>query len=100
MIVSVLVIAGALVVLALRHRPGAAGGDRWGEPPPRDEDLYDADDEVELDDEADDANRDTGDDDDLELVDDDELDGDGTGHGDAAGLPPGGDRDGRPAAGT
>ena len=33
MIVSALVIVGALVVLALRHRPGAADGDRWGEPP-------------------------------------------------------------------
>jgi phosphatidylglycerol:prolipoprotein diacylglycerol transferase len=32
-IISVLVIVGALVVLAVRHRPGAADGDRWGDPP-------------------------------------------------------------------
>lgn len=32
MLVSVLVIIGALAVLALRHRRGA-GGDRWGDPP-------------------------------------------------------------------
>jgi phosphatidylglycerol:prolipoprotein diacylglycerol transferase len=32
-IISALVIVGALVVLAVRHRPGAAGGDRWGDPP-------------------------------------------------------------------
>ena len=33
MIISVVVIVGALVVLAVRHRPGAADGDRWGDPP-------------------------------------------------------------------
>ena len=32
-IISALVIVGALVVLAVRHRPGAADGDRWGDPP-------------------------------------------------------------------
>ena len=32
-IISVVIIVGALVVLAVRHRPGAADGDRWGDPP-------------------------------------------------------------------
>ena len=32
-IVSVLIIVGTLVVLAVRHRPGAADSDRWGDPP-------------------------------------------------------------------
>ena len=32
-IISALVIVGTLVVLAVRHRPGAADGDRWGDPP-------------------------------------------------------------------
>jgi hypothetical protein len=52
-IVSTLLIVGSLVALAIRHRPGASG-DRWGEPPVDDQDLYDADDEetVEVDDET------------------------------------------------
>jgi phosphatidylglycerol---prolipoprotein diacylglyceryl transferase len=32
-IISTLVIVGTIVILAARHRPGAAGGDRWGDPP-------------------------------------------------------------------
>jgi phosphatidylglycerol:prolipoprotein diacylglycerol transferase len=32
-IMSTLLIVGSLVVMAWRHRPGAASGDRWGEPP-------------------------------------------------------------------
>ncbi|HEX5829296.1 MAG TPA: prolipoprotein diacylglyceryl transferase, partial [Candidatus Limnocylindrales bacterium] len=40
MIVSAAIIVGALAVLAWRHRPGAADGDRWGDPPPADDDLY------------------------------------------------------------
>ena len=32
-IVSIVVILGAAVLLAWRHRPGAAGAERWGEPP-------------------------------------------------------------------
>lgn len=58
MLVSGVVIVGALAVLALRHRPGAAEGDRWGDPPEAlaesDDDDAVADDEwVEEDDEAD-----------------------------------------------
>jgi phosphatidylglycerol---prolipoprotein diacylglyceryl transferase len=41
MLVSLLVIALALAVLAFRHRPGAAGAERWGDPPNRDEDGED-----------------------------------------------------------
>ncbi len=33
MLVSGGLIVGSLAVLAFRHRPGAAGGDRWGDPP-------------------------------------------------------------------
>jgi phosphatidylglycerol:prolipoprotein diacylglycerol transferase len=33
MLVSVIAVVGSLLVLAFRHRPGAASGDRWGEPP-------------------------------------------------------------------
>jgi phosphatidylglycerol:prolipoprotein diacylglycerol transferase len=56
MVISTAIVIGSLVALAIRHRPGAAGGDRWGEPPVPDEDLYDADgeevdeDEVVIDD--------------------------------------------------
>ena len=32
-IVSIVVIVGAIVVLAWRHRPAAADAGRWGEPP-------------------------------------------------------------------
>jgi phosphatidylglycerol:prolipoprotein diacylglycerol transferase len=53
MLVSVVIVVGSLVALAIRHRPGAAGGDRWGEPPSGEEDTYEVDDEdaVEVDDE-------------------------------------------------
>ncbi len=86
MIISVLAILGALLLLAVRHRPGAAGGDRWGEPPER---LDDADvvEEVEVDDEIEDEATgaeppgegrpaDAGapaDDDDVDIVDDDDA---------------------------
>ena len=59
MLVSSVVIVGALAVLAFRHRPGAAEGDRWGDPPEGiagagDNDADADDDEwVEEDDEAD-----------------------------------------------
>jgi len=33
MLISGGLIVGSLVILAIRHRPGAAGGDRWGDPP-------------------------------------------------------------------
>jgi phosphatidylglycerol---prolipoprotein diacylglyceryl transferase len=50
MVISSLVIVGAVAVLLVRHRPGAAGAERWGEPP---EPLDEADtvEEVEVDDE-------------------------------------------------
>jgi hypothetical protein len=54
MLVSILTVVGSLIVLAIRHRPGAPD-DRWGEPPPREEETYEVDDEddeiVEVDDE-------------------------------------------------
>lgn len=60
MLVSALVIVGALAVLAYRHRAGAAGGDRWGAPPARDDD-----DGWDDDDDADDTDdTDAGDEDD------------------------------------
>jgi phosphatidylglycerol---prolipoprotein diacylglyceryl transferase len=37
-VVSVVVIVGAVAVLAWRHRPSAAGGDRWDDPDPAGED--------------------------------------------------------------
>ena len=50
MIVSTVVFVIAGGILLWRHRPGAAGGDRWGEPPER---VADADivEEIEVDDE-------------------------------------------------
>ena len=33
MLISGGLILGSLAILAIRHRPGAAGGDRWGDPP-------------------------------------------------------------------
>lgn len=48
MLVSSLLFVGAAAVLAIRHRPGASGGDRWGEPPePEDDDLYEDDEGLE-----------------------------------------------------
>ncbi len=38
MVVASAAIVGALAVLAWRHRPGATEGDRWGDPPPADDD--------------------------------------------------------------
>jgi phosphatidylglycerol:prolipoprotein diacylglycerol transferase len=74
-VISVIAIAGSLAVLAIRHRPGAVAGDRWGdppEPPTGDEDEWDEGDlEVDGD----------GADDEGDLEDDDEGDED-DGHGD------------------
>jgi phosphatidylglycerol:prolipoprotein diacylglycerol transferase len=55
-LVSGVMIVGSLLVVAIRHRPGAADGDRWGEPP---EQVDDADvvEEIEVDDEVDDATQ-------------------------------------------
>jgi phosphatidylglycerol:prolipoprotein diacylglycerol transferase len=74
MVMSAIAIALALAVLLWRHRPSAAGGDRWGEPP---EQIDDSDvvEEIEVDDEpAGDLEDQAGatEDDDVEIVDDDE----------------------------
>ena len=59
MLVSGVVIVGALAVLAFRHRSGAAEGDRWGDPPElvadadEDDAVADADEWIEEDEEAD-----------------------------------------------
>lgn len=58
MIVSIAVILLAVAVLAYRHRPGAAEGDRWGEPPERIDDA-DVVEEIEVDE-----------DDDVEIIED------------------------------
>ena len=74
MIMSAIAIALALVALLWRHRPSAAGGDRWGEPPERIDDS-DVVEEIEVDDEpADDLEDDDGatEDDDVEIEVDDE----------------------------
>jgi hypothetical protein len=67
MLVSVIVVVGALVVLALRHRPGAVAGETWGDPPEpgAGDDLVDDDDD------------DLVDDDDAADVDDDDKEADG-----------------------
>jgi phosphatidylglycerol:prolipoprotein diacylglycerol transferase len=93
MIVSMVLVVLSLGVLAYRHRPGAAAGDRWGEPPAPVDDA-DLVEEIDVDDElvdeaddgiapADAADADdtaaaaaAGDDDDLEIVDDDVDPGD------------------------
>ena len=64
-VISLLAIAGSLIVLAVRHRPGAAHTDRWGEPPePEDgEDWVEVDDDDGPDGPADDEGDDEGDDD-------------------------------------
>jgi phosphatidylglycerol:prolipoprotein diacylglycerol transferase len=53
-IVSVLAIVGATVLLAIRHRPGAAEGHRWGDPTAaeRDEEWLDDEDDLVDDDDA------------------------------------------------
>ncbi len=90
-VISLLAIAGSLIVLAIRHRPGAADADRWGEAPePEDgEDWVEVDDDEADDDEADDES-DEGDDDGV----DDEADDGGDGDDDAPGA------DGRAATDT
>jgi phosphatidylglycerol:prolipoprotein diacylglycerol transferase len=102
MVVSAIVIAFAVVVFAIRHRPGS-GVERWGDPPTPDEDTYEADDDetVEVDDdEADDAEADDAD---AEAV-ADEADGAATRdvgeHADEPGDGDGGGDAARPAPGT
>ena len=99
-VISLLAIAGSLIVLAIRHRPGAADTDRWGEPP----EPEDGEDWVEVDDdegdegtddgddnEGDDDEGDDGDDGDEGSDDGDDDDDEGAGGDDAP------DADGRPA---
>jgi phosphatidylglycerol:prolipoprotein diacylglycerol transferase len=60
MLISGGIIVGSLVLLAIRHRPGAAGGDRWGDAPePGWDRAEDGDDDNDSDDEwVDDDNDD------------------------------------------
>ena len=95
MVVSALVIAFAIVVFAIRHRPGS-GVERWGDPPAPEEATVEVDDEetveVDDDDEEDEA-------DEVDAVDDGatvDLDADAHEPGDRDG---GGDA-ARPAPGT
>jgi phosphatidylglycerol---prolipoprotein diacylglyceryl transferase len=66
-VISAVAIVGALVVLAIRHRPGAAAGDRWGDPPEPegdDDDWVDDDEDGVDQDEDDDEDEDEDDEDD------------------------------------
>ena len=47
MLVSIVIVVGSLIALAFRHRPGAPD-DRWGEPPAREEETFEVDDDDEL----------------------------------------------------
>jgi hypothetical protein len=72
-VISLVAIAGSLIVLAIRHRPGAADADRWGDPPEPEDDDW-----VEVDDDDDDDEGDWVDDDDEgDWVDDDDEGDDG-----------------------
>ena len=63
MVVSVIAIVASLLVLAYRHRPAAAGADRWGEPPVTEDEPKDGEEWVEVDEEeVDDGPGDDGDD--------------------------------------
>ena len=55
MVISAIAIGGSLVLLAIRHRPGAVY-EPWGDPPPREDELLD-DEEWLDDDEADEADE-------------------------------------------
>jgi phosphatidylglycerol---prolipoprotein diacylglyceryl transferase len=59
MVVSIVVVVGSLLALAIRHRPGAPD-DRWGEPPAREEETFEVDDDevVEVEDDEIDAEAD------------------------------------------
>ena len=47
MLVSIVIVVGSLIALAIRHRPGAPD-DRWGEPPAREEETFEVEDDAEL----------------------------------------------------
>jgi phosphatidylglycerol---prolipoprotein diacylglyceryl transferase len=69
MVVSGAAFAGALLLLAVRHRPGAADAERWGEPPELEDDdewidddvIDDGDDGEDIDDEVIDQGADISD---------------------------------------
>jgi phosphatidylglycerol:prolipoprotein diacylglycerol transferase len=44
-VISSLVVVVSILALVYRHRPAAAGAERWGDPPPRSEDTYEVEDE-------------------------------------------------------
>ena len=79
MVVSGVLIVGSLVLLAIRHRPGAVY-EPWGDPPPPEEELLDDEEWIEDDEDAEPA-----DDDATEA---DEGDGDGEGPDDDTGRDP------------
>ncbi len=64
MLVSAAAVVGALAVLAIRHRPGATEGDRWGEPPGSGDEVGDGGEWVEVD--EDDEDDDDEEDDDVD----------------------------------
>ena len=76
MVVSAVLIVGSLVLLAIRHRPGAVY-EPWGDPPPREEELLD--DEEWIEDDEDPAEADEADEADDTAAEADEGDGDGAG---------------------
>jgi phosphatidylglycerol:prolipoprotein diacylglycerol transferase len=63
MLISGTIIVGSAIILVYRHRPGAADGDRWGDPPEPDDDdevEWIDDEEVEAQDDADDTDAGAG----------------------------------------
>jgi phosphatidylglycerol---prolipoprotein diacylglyceryl transferase len=58
MLVAAIAMVGAVLVLLYRHRPGAADGDRWGEPPVLEDEPADGEEWIEVDE----ADEDAGDD--------------------------------------
>ena len=88
MVVSAVAIVGALILLAIRHRPGAVY-EPWGDPPPREEELLDDEEWIEDDDdpaEAEEAEtpegaeeaEEAGNPDDAAAADEGDGDGEGT----------------------
>jgi phosphatidylglycerol:prolipoprotein diacylglycerol transferase len=72
MVVSAAAIVGALAMLAIRHRPGATEGDRWGEPPGSEDEVGDGEEWVEVD-EDDDPDEEAG----VEVDEDGDVDDNG-----------------------
>jgi phosphatidylglycerol:prolipoprotein diacylglycerol transferase len=99
MLVSAIAIVATLLVLAYRHRPGAADGDRWGEPPVVGDEADDDEEWVEVDeddvtDDAVDATA-TDENDDHHVAGPDDMQQEGSAMADGPGVPgdEGGDRD-------